>query len=276
MVVLVTGCSSGFGLLTALAFARRGDQVFATMRNPAKAGALLEAAAAENVTVEILELDVTDDHSVEVGVGKVLSAAGRVDVLVNNAGVGGRASIETFPDDLVRSIFETNVFGVLRMLRAVLPGMREQGSGAVVNVSSLAGLSPVPFNGMYAASKHALEAITEALALEVQPFGIRVSLVEPGYFRTNIGENVVASTRLSDDSPYAEKEREAVAGVTAAVARGGDPQVVADAIVEAATAEQPRLRYPLGAGADFILRSGSSPLGDGWATQNRRIALPRP
>ena len=275
MVVLVTGCSTGFGLLTALAFARRGDKVFATMRNTAKAGELLDAAAAQNLTVEVVELDVTDDKSVEAGVGQVLSTAGRVDVLVNNAGVGGRAAIETFPDELVRSIFETNVFGVLRMLRAVLPGMREQGSGAVVNVSSLAGLSPVPFNGMYAASKHALEAITEALALEVQPFGIRVSLVEPGYFKTNIGENVVASTRLSDDSPYAEKERDAVAGVTAAVARGGDPQVVADAIVEAATSERPRLRYPLGAGADFILRAGASPLGDEWATQNRRIALPR-
>ena len=275
MVVLVTGCSTGFGMLTALAFARRGDKVFATMRNTAKAGELLDAAAAQNLTVEVVELDVTDDKSVEAGVGQVLSTAGRVDVLVNNAGVGGRAAIETFPDELVRSIFETNVFGVLRMLRAVLPGMREQGSGAVVNVSSLAGLSPVPFNGMYAASKHALEAITEALALEVQPFGIRVSLVEPGYFKTNIGENVVASTRLSDDSPYAEKERDAVAGVTAAVARGGDPQVVADAIVVAAPSERPRLRYPLGAGADFILRAGASPLGDEWATQNRRIALPR-
>lgn len=272
LVVLVTGCSTGFGLLTALAFARRGDRVFATMRDVAKAGALQEAAAAEGLTVDVVALDVTDDESVTSAVAAVHESAGTIDVLVNNAGVGGRSAVETFPDDLVRSIFETNVFGVLRLCRAVLPEMRERGSGAIVNVSSLAGLSAPPFNAAYSASKHALEAFSEAMALEVQPFGVRVALVEPGYFRTNIGENVVASTRLRDDSPYAERERQAVEAVPASVEQGGDPTIVADTIVEAATTATPRLRYPLGAGADQVLRS-AGPDREGWGLLAKRVSL---
>ncbi len=268
MVVLVTGCSTGFGLLTALAFARRGDRVFATMRDVAKAGELRAAADAESLTVEVVPLDVTNDASVRDGVAAVLDAAGTIDVLVNNAGIGGRAAVETYPDELVRAIFETNVFGVLRMLRAVLPAMREQGSGAIVNVSSLAGLVGVPFNSMYSASKHALEAITEALALEVQPFGIRVSLIEPGYYRTNIGENVTAMTELSPDSAYYEQERAALEAVPAAVERGGDPKDVADAIVEAATADKVRLRVPMGGAG--MLRAGDGE----WGQLMKRVALP--
>ena len=269
MVVLITGCSTGFGLLTALTFARRGDRVFATMRNVDKAGELRAAAEREGVEVEVVELDVTDDLSVDKAVGEVLSTAGRVDVLVNNAGVGGRAAVETFPDATTRAIFETNVFGVLRTQKAVLPAMREQGSGAIINVSSMAGLMAVPFNSMYSASKHALEAITEALALEVRPFGIRVALIEPGYYRTNIGENVTAMSDLSPDSPYYAEERKALDAVTGAVERGGDPQEVADAIVEAATSDAPRLRYPLGAGA--MLRAA----GNGeWGQIMKRVSLP--
>ena len=266
MVVLVTGCSTGFGLLTALAFARRGDRVFATMRNLDKAGELRAAADAEGLKVDVVALDVTDDASVTEAVAEVRRQAGTIDVLVNNAGIGGRSAVETYPDTLVRAIFETNVFGVLRMLRAVLPTMRENRSGAVVNVSSLAGLMGVPFNSMYSASKHALEAISEALALEVQPFGIRVTLIEPGYYRTNIGENVTAMTALSPESPYYEQERAAVDAVPDAVARGGDPQDVADAIVEAATTDSPRLRVPMGAP---VLR------GDGeWGQLMKRITIP--
>ncbi len=214
MVVLVTGCSTGFGLLTALAFARRGDRVFATMRNVDKAGELLAAAEAEGLKVDVVALDVTDDASVTDAVAAVLREAGTIDVLVNNAGIGGRSAVETYPEELVRAIFETNVFGVLRMLRAVLPTMRENRSGAVVNVSSLAGLMGVPFNSRYSASKHALEAIS-------------VTLIEPGYYRTNIGDNVTAMTALSPESPYYQPERAAVDAVPDAVAQGGDPQEVA-------------------------------------------------
>ena len=266
MVVLVTGCSSGFGLLTALTFARRGDRVFATMRNVAKAGELKEKAAAEGLEIEIIELDVTDDASVERGVAQVLASAGRIDVVVNNAGIGGRAAVETFPDATTRAIFETNVFGVLRVVRAVLPAMREQGSGAIVNVSSIAGLMSVPFNSMYAASKHALEAISEALALEVAPFGVRVALIEPGYYKTNIGENVTAMTELSPDSPYYDEEKKALDQVSVSVERGGDPQEVVDAIVEAVTAEKPKLRYVLGAS---VLREGQG----GWGQLMKRVSL---
>jgi NAD(P)-dependent dehydrogenase (short-subunit alcohol dehydrogenase family) len=268
MVVMVTGCSTGFGLHTALAFARRGDRVFATMRDINKAADLLARCEAAATTVEVIEVDVTGDESVRNGVEAVLASAGRIDVLVNNAGIGSRAAVETFPDAAVRAIFETNVFGVLRMLRAVLPAMRTQGSGAIVNVSSIAGLVGVPFNSMYSASKHALEAITEALASEVHPFGIRVTLVEPGYYRTNIGENVTAMTALSPSSPYFKEEQAALAGVAIAVDAGGDPQEVAAAIVDAATTDAPRLRVALGAGG-LLQTSGGE-----WGQVIKRIALP--
>jgi len=251
-VVVVTGCSSGFGLLTAVAFARRGDEVFATMRDPAKAGALQEAAAAAGTAVNVMALDVTSDESVTGAVGAVLADAGRIDILVNNAGIGARAAIEMYPDRVVRQVFETNVFGVWRMVRAVLPGMRAQGSGAVVNVSSIAGRVGPPFNGLYSSTKHALEGMSEAMAGEVAPFGIRVALVEPGYYRTSIGDNVAANTALDPASPYAVREAEAVARMHEAVANGGDPQEVADLIVEAATTATPRLRWLAGGDAQAI------------------------
>ena len=251
-VVVVTGCSSGFGLLTAVSFAARGDRVFATMRDPGKAGPLERAAADRGVAVEVVALDVSEDRSVDAGVRSILDAAGRIDVLVNNAGIGARAAIEMYPDAVVRDVFETNVFGVWRMLRAVLPGMRAQGSGAVVNVSSIAGRIGPPFNGLYSSTKHALEGMSEALAGEVAPFGIRVALVEPGYFRTSIGTNVAANTALDPRSPYAAEEAAAVARMHEAVAGGGDPQVVADLIVEAATTESPRLRWLAGEDAHGI------------------------
>ena len=264
-VVLVTGCSSGFGLLTAVSFARRGDRVFATMRDTAKSGDLMAAASAAGVTVEVMALDVTDDASVTTGIAGILADAGQIDVLVNNAGVGARAAIEMYPDRVVRDVFETNVFGVWRMVRAVLPGMRERGSGAIVNVSSIAGLVAPPFNGLYSSTKHALEAMTEAMAFEVETFGVRVALIEPGYFQTNIGVNVAAKTVLTDTSPYAEAERQAVERMHEAVAGGGDPQVVADLIVEAATTEAPRLRWLAGDDAQAMATARRTMSESQWA-----------
>ena len=181
-VVLITGCSSGFGLLAALQFARKGDQVYATMRNPAKAGELEKAKSEEKLAIEVLQLDVTDEASVTNAVRQVIDAAGRIDVLVNNAGIGAHGPIEETDDDEAKEIFETNFFGALRTIRAVLPQMREQKSGTIVNVSSLAGRVSPPFDGIYSASKFALESATEALHFEVHPFGIRMVLVEPGGF----------------------------------------------------------------------------------------------
>jgi NAD(P)-dependent dehydrogenase (short-subunit alcohol dehydrogenase family) len=232
-VVLITGCSSGFGLETALAFARRGDTVVATMRTPEKAGALLDRAAQEGVSVEVVALDVTDDRSVLAAVGEVADRHGSVDVLVNNAGVGYSGPIETIDIDRARTVVETIVWGAVRTLRAVLPHMRAQGAGVIVNVSSAAARLPGGgYAAFYSASKHALSALSESLAWEVAQFGIRVVCLEPGFYATAIGLNSdTASVDLT--SPYAADDAYVAEFYNKSIAAGGDPAVVADAIVAA-------------------------------------------
>ncbi len=253
-VVLITGCSSGFGLLAALQFARKGDQVYATMRNPAKAGELEKAKSDENLSIDVLQLDVTDEASVTNAVRQVIDAAGRIDVLVNNAGIGAHGPIEETDDEEAKEIFETNFFGALRTIRAVLPQMRDQKSGTIVNVSSLTGRVAPPFEGIYSASKFALESATEALYYEVHPFGIRMALVEPGWFETNIGNTLRVPRRYSDGSPYAEYDQRFVQAMTRLPGGGerGDAQVVAEAIYNAVHDEQPKLRYLVGQDAEMI------------------------
>ena len=253
-VVLITGCSSGFGLLAALQFARKGDQVYATMRNPAKAGELEKAKNEEKLAIEVLQLDVTDEASVTNAVRQVIDAAGRIDVLVNNAGIGAHGPIEETDDDEAKEIFETNFFGALRTIRAVLPQMREQKAGTIVNVSSLAGRVGVPFDGIYSASKFALESATEALHFEVHPFGIRMVLVEPGGFETNIGNTRRVPRRYTEGSPYAEYDQRFEQALSRLPTQGerADPQVVAEAIYNAVHDEEPKLRYLVGQDAEMI------------------------
>jgi NAD(P)-dependent dehydrogenase (short-subunit alcohol dehydrogenase family) len=253
-VVLVTGCSSGFGLLTALHFARSGDTVVATMRDTAKAGELERPRDQEGLPLDVASLDVTDDASVAAAVGRVLDEHGRVDVLVNNAGVGIDGAVEDVTDAEVKAVFETNVFGVLRVLRAVLPAMRAQGGGAVVNVSSLAGRVSPPFGGIYSASKFALEAISESLHYELGPFGIRVAIVEPGGFPTAFDANRHVAGRI-DGSPYAEVRARWETAYARLPGRDGppaDPQDVAVAIRKAAYGEGPALRRLVGDDAVLI------------------------
>ena len=250
-VTLITGCSSGFGLLAANLFAAKGHEVFATMRNPSKAPAELDPAAT------VVALDVDDDASVRGAVASVLDEAGRIDVLVNNAGFGLRGPVEQADLDAARRMFETNVFGVVRMCQAVLPAMREQRSGVIVNVSSLAGVVANPFGGLYAASKHAVEALSDTLHYEVHPWGIRVVLIEPGSFETRFGENAHVSDRFDESSPYwalAQGFNGALDRLRADMAGegGADPQLVADAIWEAATDPAHPRRRLVGTDAEMI------------------------
>jgi NAD(P)-dependent dehydrogenase (short-subunit alcohol dehydrogenase family) len=253
--VLITGCSSGFGLLTARQFARKGDTVFATMRNTKKAGSLEQARNAEKLdNIKILQLDVLDDASVKKAVAEA-SKAGPIDVLVNNAGLELRSSIEDATDAEVKRQFETNVFGTLRVIRAVLPAMRERGSGTIVNLSSIAGVVAPPYGGFYAASKHALEAISEALHYEVQPLGVRVIVIEPGGFATEFRNNIQPAAAFNDKSPYwerAERFETAVRGITAPGGQSGDPEDVAIAIYNAVHDAEPKLRYLVGGDAQMI------------------------
>jgi NAD(P)-dependent dehydrogenase (short-subunit alcohol dehydrogenase family) len=234
-VVLITGCSSGIGLETAIAFAKRGDAVYATMRNLAKADRLRSRAAEEGVEVEVLQLDVTDDDSVDAAIADVEAKHGAIDILVNNAGLGHSGPIETIDLALAHELIETNVWGAVRTIRAALPAMRAKGSGVIVNVTSVAGRVPgVAYNGFYSASKHGLGAISEALLWEVAPFGIRVACVEPGFFATDIFANSARST-ADMSAPYAADNAWMDEFYTkSGEAMGGDPAVVADVILRIA------------------------------------------
>jgi NAD(P)-dependent dehydrogenase (short-subunit alcohol dehydrogenase family) len=248
--ILITGCSSGFGLLTALQFARNGDHVIATMRDVAKSGALTRAAERERLSIEIVRLDVTDQSTIDAA----HAAIGPVDVLVNNAGIELRSSIEDADEEDVRRQFDTNVFGTLRMIRTWLPAMRERRAGTIVNLSSVAGLVARPFGGLYSASKHAIEAITEALHFEVRAFGIRVVLIEPGQYGTSLLDNAFTGRRFTPASPYWETSAhfdDRLARLLPAGAKA-DPQEVAALIQEAVDAPEPRLRHVAGDDAKMI------------------------
>ena len=174
-VVLITGSSTGIGMATALHLSRKGHRVYASMRSLDRSGDLRTAAAATGQPIEIIQLDVTDEHSVKNAVAQVLEREGRIDVLVNNAGIAPLGPLEEVDDSVVKSVFDTNVFGVLRCIRAVLPSMRKQRGGSIITVGSVAGDIATCCSGIYAATKFALEGLSESLAQEVQPYGIHIA-----------------------------------------------------------------------------------------------------
>ena len=250
-VALITGTSTGIGLATALHFGRQGHDVWAGVRQPAAATDLRAAIDAERLPVRIVALDVDDPGSVQRGVAEVLDKSGRVDILVNNAGIGGGGPIEDVPVDWVKTLFETNYFGVLRVTQAVLPGMRERRAGAIVNVSSVAGRLAVAGHGHYSAVKHALEAMSEALAQEVQRFGIRVAIVEPGVVVTPIFSK---AKRWADPaSPYFDHVRRLLLLYQKQMPHAAQPADAACIIYEAATTSSPRLRWLVGEDAKLLV-----------------------
>jgi NAD(P)-dependent dehydrogenase (short-subunit alcohol dehydrogenase family) len=237
---LVTGCSTGIGRATAVELTNRGYEVVATARRPETLAGLEVAAT--------LALDVDSDESVAVAVAE----AGPIDVLVNNAGFGVEGPIESVPLAEVRRMFETNLFGSIRMIQALVPGMRERGSGAVVNVTSTAAIAAPPLGGFYAATKFAMEAISESLKLEVGHFGIQVYAIEPGVIETSFGEN--ALDHRGEPGPYEElgrlweKAMDTLGGGQAAPG----PELVATAIATALESDGSQLRWPVGQDAEMI------------------------
>ncbi|MCU0701316.1 MAG: oxidoreductase [Myxococcaceae bacterium] len=253
-VVLITGCSSGIGRATALRLASNGHRVVATAR---KASDLAELEAAG---CDVLALDVTDEASMVAAVRTVEAKYGAVGVLVNNAGYSQSGAIEAVPLDRVRRQFETNVFGLVRLTQLVLPGMRRQGFGRVINLSSMGGKLTFPGGGYYHATKHAVEAISDALRFEVQGFGIKVVLIEPGLIRTGFSEAAVGSMGANTTDDVYGEFHEAVAKATkesyetGPLARmAGTPDDVAAAIERAITATTPRARYTVSASATVLL-----------------------
>jgi NAD(P)-dependent dehydrogenase (short-subunit alcohol dehydrogenase family) len=248
-VVVITGCSSGFGREAAKRFGARGDKVWATMRRPADGDDL-----PEHGDITLHPLDVNEDASVNSCIDAVLERDGRIDVLVNNAGVGFIGAVETFPWDLARMTMETNFWGAIRTIRATLPAMRSQGAGRIVNVTSVAALIPASFNAFYSASKVALDRLTEALAWEVAHFGIKLALVEPGFYATSITDKSIATQGDIADGPYAKVERQVRDFYAKGVADGGDPSFVADKIVEVATMDDPPMRSICGPDAEMLVQ----------------------
>jgi NAD(P)-dependent dehydrogenase (short-subunit alcohol dehydrogenase family) len=248
-VALVSGASSGFGLLTSIELARRGLAVFASVRDLGRADRLRAAAAEAAVSVEVIELDVSRSDSISRAVAEVERAAGKVDVLVNNAGYGIGGSVEDLSLAELREQFETNFFGLVELTKAVLPGMRERRRGRIINVSSVNGRIAVPGLSAYCASKFAVEGFSESLRHELLPFGVQVSLVEPGTYRTDIfdrNRRVAARTR-DPSSPWYEISRRMEALVDRRVERAtADPGQVARVIADIAQAPRPRLRYLVG------------------------------
>jgi NAD(P)-dependent dehydrogenase (short-subunit alcohol dehydrogenase family) len=250
---LVTGCSSGIGRATALALSAKGYAVYATARRPET----LAGLAAHGL--ETLALDVTSEASMAAAVRAVEEAHGHVEVLVNNAGYALQGPVEEVSLDAVRAQFETNVFGLVRLSQLVLPAMRAAGSGRIINVGSMGGRFTFPGGGFYHASKHAVEAISDALRLEVAPFGVHVSLVQPGPVVSAFADSAVDSVDVTE-GPYAQftqdlvdRYREAYDGSAANLEIR--PEKVADVIVRAATSSRPRARYAVGAMAKTLITS---------------------
>jgi len=243
--VLITGCSSGIGYWTSLLLAQNGFLVFATMRNIQKAGSLREAA--RDLPIEILPLDVDNPASVNKAVSTVLRKAGRIDVLVNNAGWGAFGAFEEFTDKEIRDQYETNVFGMARVTRAVLPAMREQCQGRIVNIGSLAGRMTFAGVGLYCSTKHAVEGFTEVLRTEIRPFGIQTTVVEPGNIRTRFKDNRRKS-RLFEEGKSAYQglleKVHAFGNKQAALSPG--PGQVAQTVLKALRSPLMAVRYPAG------------------------------
>jgi NAD(P)-dependent dehydrogenase (short-subunit alcohol dehydrogenase family) len=233
---LVTGASSGIGKATAVRLATAGYRVYGTSRR---------GADAAQRSFEMLPLDVTSEESVEAVVREVMRLEGRVDLLVNNAGFGvAPAGAEESSIEQARSIFDTNFFGIVRMTRAVVPHMRRQGSGRIINIGSVLGFMPMPYGALYAATKHAIEGYSESLDHELRTRGIRVSVIEPAYTKTQFDANF-----LEPDAPLDEyREIRAAFGkrLKDVMAAADEPGVVADVVLQAATAARPKLRYPAG------------------------------
>lgn len=247
--VLITGCSTGFGKLAAKTFHAKGWNVVATMRSPEK-----ETELTTGDTMLVSKLDVTDPPSIEVAVKAANERFGGIDVLVNNAGYGSNALFEQSSNDSIRSMYETNVFGVMNTMRAVLPHMRERGSGRVINVTSMAGLIGLPGNSVYSSTKYAVEGLTEGMAHEYKPLGIEIKTVAPGAFPTTAFMDNV-DRRLGDGgdqlATHSEKLREHFASIALA-GDPQDPQLVADKIFECATEDTP-VCNPVGADAEGLM-----------------------
>jgi NAD(P)-dependent dehydrogenase (short-subunit alcohol dehydrogenase family) len=247
LVAVVTGSTGGIGLATSLALARNGYLTYATMRNLAKGDSVQSVADKQHLPIRVVQLDVTDENSIKSAIQSILSQTGRIDLLVNNAGYGLTGALEDIGIDEIKAQYETNLYGVIRVTQAVLPIMRKQGSGRIINISSGAGRFGFPGGSAYVSSKFALEGLSESMAYELEQFGIKTVLIEPGFVRTNFGDNMVIAQKAQDpNSPYSQMMQMMSSIRGKMLENASDADLVAEVVVEAATAKEPNLRYLAG------------------------------
>ncbi|HJT09637.1 MAG TPA: SDR family oxidoreductase [Candidatus Nitrosotalea sp.] len=252
-VAVVTGSSSGIGYETALMLARNGFRTYATMRNLEKAKPILDIAKKEKLSLHVLKLDVIDEKSVNDAIKTIKYDAGRIDVLVNNAGYGLIGALEDLSLSEIKAQYETNVFGLIRVTQAVLPIMREQKSGIIVNVGSIGGKMALPLSSPYIGTKFAVEGLSESIAYDLEPFGIKVVIIEPGAIKTNFDTGmVVAKNNQNQNSPYYESMQKLQNSLISVVKNGTLPTKVAEVILRAITSPNPDLRYTVGDDAALL------------------------
>ena len=259
-VAVITGSSSGIGFESALILARNGYTTYATMRSPDKDTSIKAVVQNDGLPIRVVQLDVTDDSSVKNAIDHIISEAGRIDLLVNNAGYGLVGALEDLAMEEIKSQYETNLFGLIRVIQAVLPTMRKQRSGRVINISSGAGIFGYAGGSAYVSTKFAVEGLSESLAYELEPFGIKVILIEPGFIKTNFANAVVIAKKAQDSaSPYSGLMQKLMASTTELAKNASDAELVANIILEAASNPNPRLRYL--AGKDV----------ESWATSKKNM-----
>ena len=255
-VAVVTGSSTGIGYETSLILARNGFLTYATMRNLNKSESIESITTKENLPIHIKQLDVTDDTSVKNAVEAISSETGRIDLLVNNAGYGLNGAFEDLAMDEIKAQYETNLFGLIRTTQAVLPIMRRQKSGTVINISSGVGRFGLPGSSAYVSTKFAVEGLSESMSYELEPFGIKVVLVEPGVIKTNFVDSMVIARKSQDPkSPYSQIIQKMVTGLEEMMKNGSSPDLVAKVVLNAAINENPSLRYLAGNDVEQLLES---------------------
>jgi NAD(P)-dependent dehydrogenase (short-subunit alcohol dehydrogenase family) len=256
-VALITGSSSGIGLATAIMLARNGINTYASMRNLKKSKTITELASNEGLSLQVIQLDVNDDRSVKNAVYKIVTESERIDILINNAGFGLFGSVEDISMEEMKAQFETNFFGVIRLMQLVIPIMRRQKSGRIVNITSVGGRVSLPILSAYNSTKFALEGLSESISYELEPFGIRVIIIEPGVIKTNIMNSSIFAKKAQDPkSPYFPVVQKIENNFKSMMENNSSPpEEVAKLILEAVMSKNPELRYTVGNDAATLVQA---------------------
>lgn len=252
-VAIVTGSATGIGYETAIHLAKNGFRTYASMRNLLKADEITKITKSQDLPLRVIQLDVTDDISITKAIDTVINESGKIDVLVNNAGYGLIGPIEDISVEELKAQYETNVFGVFRVTKTVLPYMRKQHSGSIINISSVAGRIALPLYSAYVSTKFAIEGLSESMAYELEPFGVKVAIIEPGAIKTNFRREQAAKGSSDESSPYSTMMRSPSKVIEEILKHRLYPEEVAKTVIQAIENPKPKLRYIVGKDAEELI-----------------------